>query len=271
MRALLFSVFLLFSTQSFAFPASPVKVSFQSDVLKVAPGHEFHLAVKFSIPKPWHIYWKYPGEAGLPTAVKVSSDSDVILSSVLYPVPTEFIQPGKLTGYGYDKDVTLIIPARAGDNLNPGSSINLKGSVSWLACSDICIPGSKKLSVNVPVAHESSYRSELNISELLKNIPLNAKAAEELVALEHKPETKNSGGRVFTEVSFNWSREVKAVRFYPLPEESFKVKKIRIKHLGTKTVVRASWKQPQTNPLLKGGVIEATDPAGKKLAVEFEF
>src|SRR4051812_46492308 len=53
-----------------AVPKDLVKAQLLADVASVKPGEEFTLGVLLKIKPDWHIYWKYPGDAGLPTSVK---------------------------------------------------------------------------------------------------------------------------------------------------------------------------------------------------------
>ncbi len=48
----------------------PVQAAFFADASAAAPGQPFKVGVLFRIAPEWHIYWKYPGDAGLATEVK---------------------------------------------------------------------------------------------------------------------------------------------------------------------------------------------------------
>jgi hypothetical protein len=50
-----------------------VKAELRADVSAVKPGEEFTLGVLLKIKPKWHIYWKYPGDAGLATAVTMEA------------------------------------------------------------------------------------------------------------------------------------------------------------------------------------------------------
>ena len=79
----------------FAVPA-PVTASIRADVRAISPGEPFKVFIDFTIDSPWHIYWKMPGEAGLPTQVNFSMPVGYKVSALEWPPHEEFLQPGNL-------------------------------------------------------------------------------------------------------------------------------------------------------------------------------
>jgi DsbC/DsbD-like thiol-disulfide interchange protein len=85
-----------------------VQAQLLADVSAVKPGEEFTLGVLLKIKPKWHIYWKYPGDAGLPTTVKWKlPDSIAAQPELRFPLPVRFDQPGDVVGYGYKDEVLL--------------------------------------------------------------------------------------------------------------------------------------------------------------------
>src|SRR5688500_19515152 len=89
-----------------------VQAQLLADVSAVKPGEEFTLGVLLKIKPKWHIYWKYPGDAGLPTTVKWKlPDASAAASpqpELRFPLPVRFDQPGDVVGYGYKDEVLLM-------------------------------------------------------------------------------------------------------------------------------------------------------------------
>ena len=46
-----------------------VKAQLVADTQHIEPGQKFRLGVLYTIAPKWHIYWKYPGDAGIPTQI----------------------------------------------------------------------------------------------------------------------------------------------------------------------------------------------------------
>src|ERR1700683_3237285 len=70
--------------------SSHVQASFVADVTGVAAGKPFAVGVLLKIDPGWHIYWKNPGDAGLPTLVKWDLPSGYSVGDLSYPTPPRF-------------------------------------------------------------------------------------------------------------------------------------------------------------------------------------
>ena len=108
------------------------------------------LAVELTMKPGWHTYWRNPGDAGLATGIKWALPRGVSVGPIIWPRPERFVARS-IVGYGYSERVALLaavkLPARfAADR------ISIEADVSWLACSDVCIPGSKTLKLELPVS-----------------------------------------------------------------------------------------------------------------------
>lgn len=102
-------------------------------------------AVTFTIPEHWHIYWKNPGDSGLPTRLEWSMPDGLKAGDIRWPAP-ERIETTGLIDYGYSNRVTLLVP------LTPTRD-DITGEVavkaSWLVCKEVCIPESATLTALV--------------------------------------------------------------------------------------------------------------------------
>src|SRR5262245_4721160 len=65
---------------------------------------EKFLALNFQVHPGWHIYWKNPGDAGLPIAPTFSlNDMAFELIGLEWPAPESYIeQEGGILSYGYE-------------------------------------------------------------------------------------------------------------------------------------------------------------------------
>src|SRR5438067_236847 len=108
---------------------------------------DLHLEVK----PGWHIYWQNPGDSGLPTAIDWKLPPGFSAGRILWPVPEHYGQNG-IGNNGYAGTVDLLVPISAPKELAVGRTAVLDAEASWLACADICIPGSAKLALKLAVA-----------------------------------------------------------------------------------------------------------------------
>lgn len=131
--------------------AAAISVELVSSDVAITPGTPFRLAARFSLKKPWHIYWKNPGKIGLPTKVTFQSSSGIHVGELEWPEPITFTQPGGELGYGYEDEVALGREIITPENF-AGDSLTIEAKVKWLGCSPTsCIPGRKTLSITLPV------------------------------------------------------------------------------------------------------------------------
>ena len=133
-----FLIFLLLSSSlSSAFAQNDlVDVSLISK--KIAEDY-YSVGIKFDIKKDWHIYWKNSGESGAPTKVEWLLSNDANPKALKWPIPEVFIERGNIITYGYSDEVVLL------SDISTTNIDNIKAKVSWLACKDICIPGSAEV------------------------------------------------------------------------------------------------------------------------------
>jgi thiol:disulfide interchange protein len=115
----------------------------------VAPGQTLWVDVHFTIVPGWHIYWHNPGDSGLPTTIDWTLPAGFSAGAIEWPVPERF-SLGSVVNYGYADSADLLVPIMAPSTLARGATAHLAGAVQFLACSEICIPGSTNLAIDLP-------------------------------------------------------------------------------------------------------------------------
>ena len=131
-----------------------VSVELSADPATVTAGGTARLNIHFTIQDDWHIYAQEPGEAGLPTKVALEGPSaDITFAPLKWPRPERFLDPGDLKTSGYTKDLVLTSDA----TVSPAavSPVPIHAKVEWLACRNLCVPGSVELDLVLPVTHAS--------------------------------------------------------------------------------------------------------------------
>ena len=104
------------------------------------------LGLHFELAPGWHVYWKNPGDAGLPPVVELASDPPLEEVRLLFPAPSRYRLPGDLVALGYSEEV--VYPLRARPGVRPPAVV--RASVDYLACEDECIPFHDDLEVALP-------------------------------------------------------------------------------------------------------------------------
>jgi DsbC/DsbD-like thiol-disulfide interchange protein len=127
----------------------------------IAPGQPFTLGLRLLHAPGWHSYWAVPGDSGLPTRLTWSLPPGFRAGPIQWPAPHR-LPIGPLVDYGYEGDTLLLTDLRAAPDLPLGSDVRIEVRAQWLMCHDVCIPGSKDLSVTLPVRQDQALRATAN-------------------------------------------------------------------------------------------------------------
>ena len=66
----------------------------------IVPGSTFWVGFDFKMDEGWHIYWKNPGDSGLPPKITWHLPSGVAAGDIQWPKPERFSE-GSFTSFGY--------------------------------------------------------------------------------------------------------------------------------------------------------------------------
>jgi thiol:disulfide interchange protein DsbD len=108
-----------------------------------APGRVARVGTLFRLDPGWHLYWRNPGDAGLPTRVRWQVDGGEV-GPLAWPAPEVFRDAeAGVTSYGYAGSVLL---ASELVRLAPPSGPRaVRVETDFLVCKDQCIPGKVSL------------------------------------------------------------------------------------------------------------------------------
>lgn len=120
------------------------------DAESIRPGDSVRVGVLLDFAPHWHMYWRSPGESGLPTSVDWEVDGGTV-GPPEWPAPGMFREAdGFLTTYGWDDQVLLMAPMTvAADQVQDGV---LGVQVEGVVCKIRCIPAQFTLERPIPVA-----------------------------------------------------------------------------------------------------------------------
>lgn len=104
------------------------------------------LGLEFRLDPGWKIYWRTPGDAGLPPIPDWSASDNVADVALQWPVPKRF-EIFDIGTLGYEEAVLFpmtVRPTRIGD------PVRMRGTVDFLICEEICIPGRAEIALDLP-------------------------------------------------------------------------------------------------------------------------
>lgn len=114
----------------------------------VAPGQDFYVAASTVINDHWHTYWRNPGDSGEPTDISFDLPPELTAGEIVWPLPRP-IPTGPIVNYGFEGSVLFPVPFKVSDNAATGDVLEIKGSVYYLVCYDICVP--EEFEFNLPL------------------------------------------------------------------------------------------------------------------------
>jgi thiol:disulfide interchange protein DsbD len=161
----------------------------------------------------WHTYWKFSGDAGLPTELKWKLPPGWKIGEIQWPIPLKTIDPGDIQTYGYVDEVLLMQEITPPPKID-GSSVKLSTDASWLVCEKICIPGGATLQLELPTSANSQPANTELFARYGRLLPQNSPGPNVTTA-----EWGRVGSDLRLEVTSATLANYPAVDFFPLPDE----------------------------------------------------
>ncbi|MEM1191784.1 MAG: protein-disulfide reductase DsbD domain-containing protein [Pseudomonadota bacterium] len=124
-----------------------------------APGRTTWFALDQRLAEHWHVYWKNPGDSGLPLVMNFDLPDGFVVGDIAYPTP-ERIAVGPLVNFGYEGNPVFLVPVTAPLTMPVGDPIAVDLDASWLICEEVCIPEEANFSLTVPIVEDNSPPSE---------------------------------------------------------------------------------------------------------------
>jgi DsbC/DsbD-like thiol-disulfide interchange protein len=252
----------------------PVKARMLADVSAVIPDVPFDVAVLLELEPHWHVYWKNPGDSGLPTSVKFSLPEGFTVSGLNWPVPGILKGAGGLTDYGYEDSLLLSARVTPPADIKPGSVAKITAMVSWVSCQDICIPGRTELTLDLPVSKTSAPANTGLFSEWRGRLPVNLTGGAPPFKTDLKTEAEDDNGYSVV-ISLDWKEDLKDIALYPVPGNSYVVGDIVVDtdEENGKSSISFDVKEVQSHESSQESLdtlIVYTGRDGKKSGYEFE-
>lgn len=150
-RFFLLLIGLALPLQSFAGFGGPahVQVKLVQEEETIQPGRPFWVAIHLNIEDEWHVYWKNPGDAGMPLKIEWKLPHGFEAGPLQWPFPEKFTV-ADMVGFGYEGEVVLLSLLSPPADLPLNQPIQLEAQVKWLVCSALtCQPGSAPVSIKI--------------------------------------------------------------------------------------------------------------------------
>lgn len=157
---LILSFFLCFSCFCYAEESAnpPVTLTLVAEHAAIKPGQEFSVLLEVKLAPDWHLYWKNPGDTGLPPTIEWKLPEGVTVKEIVWPVPERFEAPQAVT-FGYSEEAPFYVTFQTEGNLP--NEIEIEAEIQWVACSsETCLPGDSLGKTKLKVSKEPVLQAD---------------------------------------------------------------------------------------------------------------
>ncbi|MGQ9643096.1 MAG: protein-disulfide reductase DsbD domain-containing protein, partial [Ignavibacterium sp.] len=173
-------------------------------------------AVVIRLEEGWHIYWRNPGDSGMPTSFEFILPENVKVSEIKWVVPKIFEFEG-YASYGYEDVAVFPFSIYIPENFNQ-NEITIEVNLRSLVCKDVCKPFNQKISRTIKL--DEMYIASKEDSDLLFSAYKNLPSANDKIKLQ----VKNLSDSVLINISSDIidNNKIKNVHFFPYENGIFK-------------------------------------------------
>ncbi|KZL27262.1 protein-disulfide reductase DsbD domain-containing protein [Pseudovibrio sp. Ad37] len=124
--------------------------------------------IEFRLEEGWHTYWRYPGEAGIPTEASFVNSVNIASAELMFPAPKAY-SDGFSTSLIYSDKVVLPLLIKRMDDGRPAI---LNANLTFGICKDICIPGQAEVSLVFPAATMKDDVADKLVNDAFARVPI---------------------------------------------------------------------------------------------------
>jgi thiol:disulfide interchange protein DsbD len=193
-----------------------VKARLISEVRSLGPGQTAWFALELDIRDGWHTYWRNPGDSGEATKITWQLPTGFVAGDIVWTTPHRF-EVAPLVNYGYAKHAMHLVQITAPKDLQAGAPIDLSAKASWLVCSDVCIPETADLKLQLPASAQAGgidAKDAALFTEARSELP-----SPQLAATSARVE----GDQLIISLGKEWGAtlsQIKSLAFFPYDEGS---------------------------------------------------
>ncbi|MEC9346753.1 MAG: protein-disulfide reductase DsbD domain-containing protein [Pseudomonadota bacterium] len=132
-----------------------------------APDGQPWLALEFAMAPGWKVYWRNPGDAGLPPVPDWSASTGVSIGEIAWPRPERIVSYGMETFVYHDH---VVLPVRAERPAGDGPA-TVRLALTYGACEEVCVPVDATLELPLPAGPLTANRHGADIAAAMKSVP----------------------------------------------------------------------------------------------------
>jgi thiol:disulfide interchange protein DsbD len=159
--------------------------------LLVSSGDDPLVGMHFSLADGWHVYWRNPGDTGLPPRIEIEAPGYEI-GEIVWPAPSIFEEAdGLFTTFGYSDQVLLSMPLERTDaSAATDRDGVVRANARVLVCKTECVPAT--FSLSSPLASALSRDDQMRVDRLFAEARAKAPISNDDLGLEARARWKQS-------------------------------------------------------------------------------
>jgi thiol:disulfide interchange protein DsbD len=123
------------------------------------------LGVLINLQDGWHIYWRNPGDSGLPTDIEIILPNGITASEIIFPIPRIFASD-EIINYGYEHQVLFLFDLNIPRDYSLKET-NVSAKITSLICKEMCKAFDTTITISLDIAKE--FIADDNVSALFKS------------------------------------------------------------------------------------------------------
>lgn len=216
MKSILFAFISLFSITVYSQVQYKeyTEVELISETVSVKPGTSAWIGLRFKMDDHWHVYWRNPGDSGIPPKIFWTLPNGVSAGEIQWPYPEKIDMP-PLTSFAHSNELLLISEIKIRADFAE-KNLTIKAKAEWLICQDICLPGDAQFEMTLPVTTEVP-KVDLTWQDLFTATRFKLPVSIADWKFTAQP---NTGKITIRAVKPDWfSGEISNVRYFPFEQE----------------------------------------------------
>ena len=224
----------------------------------------FTVGIKFEIQPDRYLYWKNPGDSGLPIEVEWLLPKGWTADETRHPVPQKMAYENTVS-YGYKKEVVLLTTITpTGSSRGP-----MKAKLDWLVCEKSCVRGKAEVSLDIRTRSGNQLADAKRILDRWKGL-LPFARSENPVTFQ-KAVASMQGAGLAVEIPFQPKLGVQIVDFFPVSIKGFLIDYRTVGVKNNRIVFSGADEGTGTGEIFLSGLLIGADGKGYECSVPVKF
>ena len=174
------------------------------------------MGVLINLQKDWHIYWRNPGDSGLPTDIELILPQGITASEIKFPFPETFTSD-EIVNYGYENQVLFLFDLNVPQNYSL-KELDISAKITSLLCKEMCKAFDTTVTITLDISKDNIAAE--SISKLFESTGEKIPAQNQNLNIVAESKSDLVYLRIF--VNQNENQDIKDISFYPYNEGVFR-------------------------------------------------